>query len=45
MKTTDEILDEIFSDKQDQLLKVEVDPAEDNFYDLTVGERFDMLPF
>ena len=27
MKTTDEILDEIFSEKQDQLPKVEADPV------------------
>lgn len=45
MKTTDEILDEIFSEKQDQLPKVEADPVIDNYYSLTVGERLDMLPF
>ena len=45
MQTIDEIINEVFSDEQDQFLKVEADPVEKNFYDLTVEERLDMLPF
>lgn len=45
MATIDEIINEVFSDKQEQLPKVEAVPADKAYSEFTIEERLDMLPF
>lgn len=46
MKTTDELLEEIMAEaNQNSSRRVETDVEEDEFFQLTLEERLDLLPF